>query len=86
MSKLSSQDDPPSQAVELPKPADTITYKSIVSHTSVKARQGSSDPTIVSILTNPYHPTQSASTSDRPADKGREIRPIVKNENVHGKD
>ena len=86
MSQVSSQDDPPSQAVELPKPADTITYKSMVSHTTKKARSGSTDSNNVSILTKPYHPKQSASITDRPADKGRELRPIMKQEKVHGKD
>ena len=80
MSQVSSQDDPPSRVVELPQPADTITWKSMVSHTSKKARLGSTDSNNVSILTKPYHPKQSASITDRPADIGRAIRPIMKQE------
>ena len=78
--------DHPSQAVKFTKPTETISNKSIVSYNPVEARPGSQDPTSRSILTNPYHPTQSASTSDRRAYKGTENRPIRMKKTAHGED
>ena len=86
MSQVASQESPPSQAVESTEPANTITYKPMVSPSTEKARPGSTVSNIMSILAKPYQPEQSASITDRPVEIGREIRQIKKQDTTHGLD
>ena len=73
----------PSQSVVSKFTASNTTMKSMVSPTPMKARPGSQNPPIVSLLTNPYYPEQSADTTARPTE-GRETCPMTGEEPAHG--
>ena len=68
MSQLTSQQSPPSQAVESTDPANTITYNSMVTPSTEKVRPVSTISNNVSLLAKPYHPERSASITDRPVE------------------